>query len=186
MIAPATAADRAERAADVGGWLFLASLVMFVASLVSGYVLLRAGSETWPTPWRSQGLADPWFRLVWLVVAAGAARAAVRDTPRGPAWLTRYPLQIAAVAGTMFWLRTLTAAQGLMGGGHGPASHVAPATWFALNGAVAMLALGGAAASIAVAIAPASARKRRARVLARYWTLVTISFVVIVVGMYVL
>jgi heme/copper-type cytochrome/quinol oxidase subunit 3 len=186
VIAPAAAEERAERAADVGGWLFLASLVMFVASLVSGYVLLRAGSDAWPTPWRGQGLADPWFRLIWLVVAAGTARAAVRDTPFGPAWMTRYPLQIAAVAGTMFWLGTLTAAQDLMGGGHGPSSHVAPAAWFALNGVVAMLALGGAAASIAVAIAPDPARKRRARALARYWMLVAIAFAVIVVGMYLL
>ena len=76
---------------------------MFVASLVSGYVLLRAGSEAWPTPWRHDGaaaIADPWFRLLWLVVAAGTARAATRDAGRAAtSWLARYPLPIAALAG---------------------------------------------------------------------------------------
>lgn len=190
MSATTTTADRAERAADVGAWLFCASVVMLVASFVSAYVLLRAGNASWPTPWVHSGFAaivDPWFRLLWLVIAAGTARAAARDEPRGTSWLARHPLTLAGLAGVVFVVRTWTAGQALVADGHGPASGIAPATWFALNGAVALLVLAGVIATACIALVtidPPVAR-RRARVLAGYWTLLAACFAVIAVGMYV-
>jgi heme/copper-type cytochrome/quinol oxidase subunit 3 len=189
LSAPHGSFDRAERAADAGMWLFTASLVMLMASLVSGYVLLRTGSAAWPTPWVRDGVAavdDPWFRLLCLLVAAGACAAAARGWPQGPGRIARYPLPVAAFAGAVFAGRTIAAAQMLVAAGHGPASHIAPATWLALNGMLAMLAAGGVAATVVVNLGTAESvpRRRRARLLARYWTLLTASFAVIVVGMY--
>ena len=117
-------------------WLFLASLVMFLASLVSGYVLLRAGSEAWPTPWVRNGIGaldDPWFRLLCLLVAAGtsgAAAAAGRTASRG------YALSPAGrgVCRAVFVRADHRSGPGVCVPGHGPASHIAPATWLALNG----------------------------------------------------
>jgi heme/copper-type cytochrome/quinol oxidase subunit 3 len=180
--------DRAERAADVGMWLFTAWLVMLMASLVSGYVLLRTGGNEWPTPWRQSGvaaLADPWFRLLWLGVAAGTARAAWSGTTDPLSWLTRFPLSLSAIAGAMFVARTVSAGVALIGDGQGPASHIAPATWFALNGVVAALAAGGVVATAAVTLAAsASVRSRRAGLLFRFWAVLTLCFATIAIGMY--
>ena len=189
--AVATPDDRAARAADVAMWLFAASIVMLVASLVSGYVLLRMGSESWPAPWRGGGpwtQADPWFRLVWLAAAAVIAATAARQTPGSPSWLGRHPLAASAIAGSVFLVRTLAAGRELSAAGHGPATHIAPATWFALNGTIAVLVLGGVFATLAVARATADApgRLRRTRLLARYWWLMTACFAAVAVGMYVL
>ena len=191
MSASSTTADRAERAADVGSWLFCASVVMLVASFVSAYVLLRAGNASWPTPWVRSGFAaivDPWFRLLWLVIAAGTARAAARDEPRATSWLARHPLTLAGLAGVVFIVRTWTAGRTLVAEGHAPASGIAPATWFALNGAVALLVLGAviATAGIGVMTGDPLVARRRARVLARYWLLMAACFAVVAVGMYAL
>lgn len=187
-VAPAPI-DRAARAADVGMWLFTASLVMLMASLVSGYVLLRTGSAAWPTPWLRDGvgaLDDPWLRLLCLLAAVVACGAAARGLPQGPSRIARYPLPAAAFAGAVFSGRTIAAAQMLVAAGHGAASHIAPATWLALNGMLAILAAGGVAATVVVnlGVAEPVLRRRRSRLLTRYWTLLTICFVVIVVGMY--
>ncbi len=181
--------DRAERAADVGMWLFVASLVMFLASLGSGYVLLRTGSAAWPTPWVASGasaVADPWFRLLWLVVAAGTARAAGRDRSPGPSRLARYALPLAALAGAVFCARTWAAGQALIRSGHGPATHIAPAAWFALNGVLTILVLGGVCATAAVALGRAdlAVGRRRARLLARFWTVMAAAFAVLAVALY--
>jgi heme/copper-type cytochrome/quinol oxidase subunit 3 len=181
--------DRDDRAADVAMWLFVASLVMFVASLFSGYVLLRAGSDAWPTPWIRVGfaaVADPWFRLLWLVVAVATARSAARNPPAGGSWIARHPLHVAAFAGLVFAVRTISAGQALVRAGHGPSTHVAPASWFALNGVLALLVVGGVIATIGVAVASSddTVRRRRARLLTLYWGLMTACFVAIIAGMY--
>ena len=127
-------------------------------------------------PWRHDGVAafaDPWFRLLWLVVAAVTARTAARDagSPGPSSWLARHPLPIAALAGVVFIARTGSAGQALLAAGHGPASHNAPATWFALNGVIAVLALGGVVATIMAAVGTTEPmpRRRQARLLTRYW-----------------
>lgn len=189
MTASIDARARADRAADVAAWLVVASLLMFLASLVSGYVLLRAGSETWPTPWLRDGVRafdDPWFRLIGVGVAAAAAAAGARGLPHGPGRISRYPLPVAAFAGAVFTGRTVVAANALVAAGHAPASHVAVATWFALNGVIALVCTGAVAATIVVNLGTwdAAVRRRRSRTLARVWTLLAAAFAVVAVGMY--
>ncbi|MGD9903474.1 MAG: hypothetical protein AB7U83_08380 [Vicinamibacterales bacterium] len=189
MSTPTMAVARADRAAEVATWLTLASLTMFLASLFSGYVLLRVGSEAWPTPWIRGGvgrLDDPWLRLASLTVAAVAGVVATRTVPPGPARVARWPLPTAAFAGALFAGRTITAGQALVAAGHGPASHVAPATWFALNGVLAALAAAAVAATIVVNLGTweVAVRRRRSRVIARCWALLAVAFAVVAVGMY--
>jgi cytochrome c oxidase subunit 3 len=62
----------------VGIWLFLASEAMLFASLLSAYVLLRAGASTWP---EARTLLDPQAALVNTAVLALATAASV--------WLSR-------------------------------------------------------------------------------------------------
>jgi len=189
MTTPMDVGTRVERASDVATWLALASLVMYLASLLSGYVLLRAGSEVWPAPWVRAGvgaLDDPGLRLLSLVIAAGMAGVSTRWLPPGPSRIARWPLPAAAFAGALFTGRTITAAEVLVAAGHGPASHVAPATWFALNGVLAVLSAGGVVATIVVNLGtwdPAT-RRRRSRSLARYWACLATAFAVVAVGMY--
>lgn len=182
--------DRNARAADVGMWLFVASLVMFFGALFSGYVLLRAGSGSWEAPWATDaGPGDPWFRLLWLVVAAALTRAATPQPPASSPWVAgRSPLPIAALAGALFCGMTWVAARGLIAGGHGPATGVAAASWFAVNGVLAALVGGAAVATLWVAFAPGAnvGRALRTRMLGRYWTLMAVFGGAVAVGMYLL
>lgn len=181
---------RRVRAAEAGMGLFLASLVMFYASLYSGYVLLRAGSETWTTPW----LARP---IVWgiqpfvvsstlgLALAFVSIRqsrlAAESGAPRSiGVWLPT----MATASLTLTWT---SAASGMLNAGSGPATSVAAASWFVLTGALALGVLGGGLVATWWAW-----RDRRSdtpahalRQLQRYWGLMLAVWFSIVIGMYV-
>lgn len=185
-----TVADGHGRAANTGMWLFLASLVMFYGALFSGYVLLRTGSATWEMPWRPAAgsdwtlTVDHWFRTMWLAFAVMQSRrlsgsgVAVAGLPRF-SWLM-------AFAGTAFVWRCIDAGGWLASQGLVPASSVALACWYALNGAVAALVAGGTVAAVWVALEPVPPlqRARRGAMLQRYWLLMLALWVVTVVGLY--
>ena len=123
---------------------------------------------------------------VWLAVAAGTARAVGRDRSPIPSRRARYALPLAALSGALFCAQTWAAGQALIGNGHGPASHIAPATWFALNGVLALLVLGGVGASAVVALGRTvpAVRRRRAHLLARFWAVMAAAFAALAIGMY--
>ncbi len=189
-VAATPAQDRDTRATDVGTWLFLASLVMFYGALFSGYVLLRAGSDTWATPWKEGPLAqwptavDHWFRTMWLGFAVMQSRrlsglgAVTPGLPRF-AWLG------VAAAGMFVW-RSWAMADMLLRAGATPASSVPMACWFVLTGTVACLVGAGAIASAWVALEPVPAvqRARRGAMLERYWLTVLGIWLVTVGGLY--
>lgn len=179
---------RAERAADAGMWLFLASLLMLFAGLFSGYVLLRAGSATWITPWREASplWSMPLSHVAWLLACTGAAWRWRVGYPTGTGqqaavfwWL---PL-LAVVVLAMNWLRVATA---LARGGHAPATSVAAASWFVLTGFVAIGAVGGglAVAWLAWRHRGGAPPAHVARQVQRYWTFLLGCWLSIVVGMY--
>jgi len=180
---------RRTRAADAGTWLFLASLVMFYASLYSGYVLLRAGSETWTTPWLARPILwkiQPFVvsNTLWLVLAFVNTRqwrlAAASGAPRSiGVWLPTMAASGVALAWT-------GAADAMLKAGSGPAASVAAASWFVLTGALALGVLGGGLVATWWAW-----RDRRSetpvhalRQLQRYWGLMLVVWFSIVVGMY--
>jgi heme/copper-type cytochrome/quinol oxidase subunit 3 len=185
---PRDGTARADRAADVAVLLVLASVLMFFASLYSGFVLLRAGSDSWPAPWAGRtdlrGATEPWLRLLWLLVAIVAARLGERD-PRDAVAPAGAPLHAGTAAALAFVAHTVVAGQALAALGHTPSANVAVATWFALNGVLAALVLCGAIAATWTALtADPPTRRRRARGLARYWTLLAVCFLAVLAGMY--
>ncbi len=181
-----------RRAADIGMSLFLASLVMFFGSLVSGYVLLRAGSQAWDTPWlrlpRSSILgASPWLQVVGLVLAAWLMRRYRADDRRpdyrkSRRWL---PIHAAAMAAVVV-LNAVDAALALLQGGHGPATSVGAGSWFVLTGTVALLVVGGMAVTAWTGWRQwRSARPTAAGyALERYWWLMATFQLVLAVGLY--
>ena len=186
----ASAQDRETRAADVGTWLFLASLVMFYGALFSGYVLLRAGSDTWDTPWKTGALAkwpmtaDHWFRTMWLGFAVMQSRRIAGLGAVAPG-LSRFAWLVVA-AGAMFVWRSWVVADILVRAGATPASSVPLACWFVLTGAVACLVAAGVIASAWVALEPVPAvqRARRGAMLERYWLVVLGIWIATVAGLY--
>ena len=183
-------ASREDRAATAGMWLFVASIVMFYGALFSGYVLLRAGSTGWDTPWRTGPAAewpiavDHWFRTMWLGFAVMQSRrlsgrgVAVAGMPRF-SWL----VVLAAVA---FVWRCIYIAGWMAAQGHVPSTSVAVASWYMLTGTVALLVGGGTVAAVWVAVepVPAAQRARRGAMLQRYWLLMMALWCATVVGLY--
>jgi heme/copper-type cytochrome/quinol oxidase subunit 3 len=182
--------DRQGHAASAGMWLFIASIVMFYGALFSGYVLLRAGSTVWETPWRT-GLAaewpiavDHWFRTMWLAFAVmQARRLAGEGVPI--AGQRRFSL-LVGLAGAAFVWRCIHVAGWLASQGFVPATSVPLACWYVLTGAVALLVAGGTVAAVWVAIerVPAAQRARRGAMLQRYWLLMFVVWVATVGGLY--
>jgi len=185
-----TVDGRRVRAADAGMWLFLASLVMFFGALFSGYVLLRAGSETWPTPWRAGPAAewpialDHWFRTMWLGVAVMQSRR-LSGIGVPVAGLPRYSW-VTVMAGSFFVWRCVDVAARLANRGHLPAASVPLACWYVLTGAVALLVAGGTVAAIWVAIekVPQAQRAQRGVLLQRYWLVTLALWLLTVAGLY--
>lgn len=185
-----TAHDRDTRAADIGTWLFLASLVMFYGAIFSGYVLLRAGSEVWTTPWTEGELGrwpmtvDHWFRTMWLGFAVLQSRR-LRGVGAPASGLPRFAWLVVAAAAMFVWRSWLVAAV-LVRSGATPDASVALACWFVLTGTVAGLVAGGAIASAWIALEPVPdvRRARRGAMMERYWLVVLGLWLVTVGGLY--
>lgn len=177
------------RAGDVGMWLFLASLVMFFGALFSGYVLLRAGSESWRLSWTGAGPSSlpstlPWQVVVWLVLAVLTVR---RAHAGGNAGQTAH--QSRVLAATAFGLIAAVSwaarASALVGAGHGPSVSVANGCWFVLTGSVAALVGSGAAATAWIRVREPSpdAQRNAWRLLERYWWTMLAFWLAIVFGL---
>jgi cytochrome c oxidase subunit 1 len=139
--------SRAET--DIAPWLLAAWLAMFFGSLLSGYVLLRAGNAEWPL--HASG---------WRLAASGAALLAAAALLARP---TRGGLVVSAGFGAalVVWLSSLHDAA--FTAGRTPASHLEFASWFTLTGALLTIValVSGAAAWNAFhhpAMLPARAR----------------------------
>ena len=188
--ATAVVTDHQLRAADVGMWLFLASLVMFFGALFSGYVLLRAGSAAWDTPWLS--VAAPWrvfpFPLSQTLWLAGAGASVWRwrvGYPRGSGQqqvIFRWLPVFAALTFTADWANMATT---LTGSGHGPATSVGAASWFVLTGVVAVgVMAGGLVAAGTAWRSRGAAPRHRLHLLQRYWMVLLAFWLTVVVGFY--
>jgi heme/copper-type cytochrome/quinol oxidase subunit 3 len=180
-----TRPDTGTTNARLGMWLFLASDAMLMASLFSGYVLLRSGADRVPS------LPLSWIRLlieglcllsVVLLVRPGligrsalaAAGVFVRDMQR-MLWVAEAHALLCAL------LLTLD----LLWSGARPRDHVVIASWFVLVAAHLVHVLAGVVATIWVAdridLADAPRSIARLGALRLYWSMVFAIWLALVV-----
>lgn len=174
-------AHHAPEASRVGIWLFLASETMFFASLLSGYVLLRAGSETWPqhallTP------AGAVMQTALLVGVAAAMHLAMRRVSAAPLW-------VATVLALAFVSFTVASYDRQLSTGNGPAFDLALASWFTLTVVHLLHVIGGAVATAWLAgpgwmqdAAASSSLERRLDGTRRFWLFLLAVWLVLVAG----
>ena len=110
-------------------WLFVAFEAILFGSLFSGYVLLRAGSNSWPGPIA----VFPWLETL-LLVGASAAFGAKRSQ-----------LIVSNALGVTFVVIQLVGYATLIGTGITPATDLRWACWFTLTGVLGVHVLAGAA-----------------------------------------
>ena len=109
--------DTGTSAARLGLWLFLASETMFFASLLSGYVMLRAGAIEWPA--RLAGF--PWLETVLLIGASAAFGA------------TRFRLIASHALALTFVVIKIATDASMMSKGLLPATDLMLASWYTLT-----------------------------------------------------
>jgi hypothetical protein len=111
---------------------------MFLGSLLSGYVLIRAGSTAWPM--HAGNLATTVIGGSLLLVGALACRPS-----RGPLWAAAL-----AAAAVVIWLARLHGAA--FAAGQTPGLHLEFASWFTITGVllvlIALLAVSAAATAL--------------------------------------
>jgi cytochrome c oxidase subunit I len=170
-------ADTGTSAARLGLWLFLASEAMFFASLLSGYVMLRAGATAWP-----DRLAGFPFVETLLLVGASAAFGA-----------SRFRLIASNSLGLTFVAIKVIADLEMIRRGLLPATDLALACWYTLTWAHAAHVLGGALftgwlAGPAFGMAERDGDRWAARIEAtrRYWLFMDLIWLVLVAGFYIL
>jgi cytochrome c oxidase subunit I len=161
---------------QLGMWLFIASEVMLFASLFSGYVMLRAGSASWPDPIGG----FPWLETMLLVGASAVFGA------------RRSQLVVSNALSITFVFIKLISDAALIDKGITPATNLMWACWFALTWVHAAHVFGGAIwtgwlAGPAFKLAQFEPERWRPRIEAmrRYWLFVDLVWLIIVVSFYV-
>lgn len=167
--------DTGTTSARLGMWLFLASEVMFFASLFSGYVMLRAGAITWPD--RFHGF--PWLETVLLVGASAAFGA------------SRFRLIASHALGLTFVIMKMLADDAAMAGGQLPATDMMWASWYTLTWVHAFHVFAGAVftgwlAGPSFRMSDEDRERWLARIEAtrKYWLFVDAVWLLIVIGFY--
>ena len=167
--------DTGTSAARLGLWLFLASEIMFFASLFSGYVMLRAGATQWPE--RLAGF--PWLETVLLVGASAAFGA------------TRFRLIASHALALTFVVIKIATDASMMSKGLLPAADIMLASWYTLTWVHACHVLAGAVwtgwlAGPSFGMSDDDKERWSARVEAtrRYWLFVDFVWLVLVAAFY--
>ena len=164
-------------ATKLGMWLFLAAAAMLFASLLSGYVMLRAGSQVeWP---RIPG-GLPWIETLLLV---GASAVFSHE---------RIRLVIANTLGLTFVAIKVLSDLALIDKGITPATNLMWACWFTLTAVHATYVLGGAlftgwlaGPSYRMSVEDPDRWLGRIDATRRYWLFVAALWLILVVSLYV-
>jgi len=169
--------DTGTSAVRLAIWLFLASEFMFFGSLVSGYVMLRAGSLSWPDTSSLVPLQSA-LPLTALLAASTLALGASR-------------IRLLATSGfaVAFLALTLNDYQALLAAGHTPASSLLVGCWFVLTGVHALHVAAGACATLWLAgpghvTSDAARWSARIHATRRYWLFVDLVWLGILAGFY--
>jgi heme/copper-type cytochrome/quinol oxidase subunit 3 len=157
----------------LGMWLFLASEAMLFGSLFSAYVMLRAGSTSWP----EARLAFPWLETL-LLIGTSAAFGAKRSQ-----------LAVSNTLGVTFFIIKVFGDAMLINRGITPVTNVMWACWFTITGVHAVHVLCGAIYTAWLGgLSFRMSQEDRPRFLARvestrrYWLFVDLVWLLIVIG----
>jgi heme/copper-type cytochrome/quinol oxidase subunit 3 len=165
-------------------WLFLASEAMLFASLLSGYVLLRSGSASWPN---AAALLDGPRALGHTVLLALATMASVWLPRRGGGLPRTTPLVAGAALAAVFVAAKIVEYQAKLAAGLGPSANLLLACWFTLTAVHAAHVLAGAVANLWLATrrdsTPRQAAERFAA-LGLYWGLIDLVWLALLIGFY--
>jgi len=140
-VAPGAPVAPAAPGVTLAPFLLAAWMVMFFGSLLSGYVLLRAGSTTWDTS------AGDWR----LALGGGALLAAAAVAVRQRSWLGP-ATAVGLGAVLVVWLSTLHSRA--FASGHTPASHLEFGSWFTITGCLLTIVAAVSVASIRAGRSP--------------------------------
>jgi cytochrome c oxidase subunit 1 len=161
----------------LGMWLFIASEAMLFASLLSGYVMLRAGAQEWP---RLPG-GIPWVETLLLV---GASAVFSHE---------RIRLIISHTLGLTFVAIKVMNDLMLIDKGITPATNLMWACWFTLTAVHAVHVLGGAiftgwlaGPSYRMSVEDKERWLARIESTRRYWLFVDAIWLILIVGFYIL
>ncbi len=168
--------DTGTTSARLGMWLFIASEVMLFASLLSGYVMLRAGATEWP---RLPG-GIPWVETLLLV---GASAVFSHE---------RIRLIISNALGLTFVAIKVMNDLMLIEKGITPATNLMCACWFTLTAVHSVHVLCGALftgwlAGPSYRMSVEDKERFRARIEStrRYWLFVDAVWLILIIGFYV-
>lgn len=158
-------------------WLWLASEMMFFASLFSGYVMLRAGALAWPDRFGS----FPWLETLLLVGASAAFGA------------SRFRLIASHALALTFVVIKIAGDAVAIGNGALPANNLMLASWYTLTWVHACHVLAGAIftgwlAGPSFRMTDDDRARFDARIDAtrKYWLFVDVVWLSIVVGFFII
>lgn len=127
----------------LGLWLFLASEAMLFGSLISAYLLLRLGAESWPSGRRDLDLAAGWAATLVLLGSSVLIQVATRRLKRDRPAAARLWTVAALALGVVFVVLELGTWRAELRGGIVPATSVRWASYFVLTGVHLLHLLGG-------------------------------------------
>jgi heme/copper-type cytochrome/quinol oxidase subunit 3 len=179
----------------VGIWLFLASEAMLFGSLFSGYVLLRAGAETWPKSGAFLDMRSALMNTVLLamvsalLMASGGRRNAPAEAGAlEPGFSPGIGLYLSAAIAVLFLASKFFEYQAKLDAGHPPSLNLLLACWFTLTFVHALHVGAGAGANLWLAwgrsrMSGAQFRERW-RAVRLYWYFVDVVWIAILIAFY--
>jgi heme/copper-type cytochrome/quinol oxidase subunit 3 len=177
-------ADTRTTNVRIGMWLFLASEAMLFASLLSAYVLLRAGATSWPD---NAGLLDARNALVNTAILVLATIASGWLPRLGGEATRRAPMVVGAVLAAGFVVLKILEYRAKLAAGLAPSTNLLLACWFTLTAVHAAHVAAGAVATLWVATRNHATRRQgdeRLRALRLYWGLVDLVWLALLIAFY--
>ena len=146
-VIPYTVEERADTGLNnvkIGMWLFLASEVMLFGGLFAGYILLRAGSETWPHG-SEFGLSIPLAFVNTLVLISSSVTMVMAWASLMRKDFSKYKLYMlfTVLGGVGFMVIQAIEYNAKFHHGYFPETHNFLALYFTLTGLHALHVIGG-------------------------------------------
>ncbi len=124
-------------------WVFLGSLVMLFAGMMSAYTVLKAGAAAWPPPGMPALPATLWVSTLLIVASSITFQLAHVSVRRGRTGLMKVGLVATTLLGSAFLASQWMIWQSMMGAGVEIASNTYAAIFYTLTGLHALHVVAG-------------------------------------------